>query len=83
MIKVLTSLARFSGVKYQVVDGQYLIPAPPKRSVSSYLLFANDARKGITKPGEKENIADTSKIIGEEWKTLSAEKKQIYEKKAE
>lgn len=76
--RVFANLALFSTAKYEIVNGKYLLPPVPKRSLSSYLLFSNEARKSM----DQSNVTESSKLIAEKWKALTAEEKQKYENKA-
>merc|ERR1719160_1621735 len=49
-----------------------------KRPMSAYFTWLTDNRKSI----KGKNIAEVSKKAGEMWKSLSAEKKKIYEDRA-
>ena len=71
-------LAQFA-TQYHLLKGKYLIPMPPKRAPSAYLLYSQEARKNI----EGESIAETSRKIGAQWKELSDEQKQAYSKQAQ
>lgn len=61
-----------------------MIPPPPKRPLSSYILFSNDIRASInaTTPDGKKSVTEASKQIGEKWKTITPEEKKKYEDKA-
>merc|ERR1712048_1012688 len=49
-----------------------------KRPLSSYFTWLKDTRKSI----KGNNVAEVSKKAGEMWKSLSAEKKKVYEDRA-
>merc|ERR1711972_685958 len=49
-----------------------------KRPLSGYFAWLKDSRKSI----KGKNVAEVSKKAGEMWKSLSAEKKKIYEDRA-
>lgn len=65
--------------QYQILKGKYLVPAPPKRSSSAYVLYSIEAGKKV----EQKSIAERSKVIGQQWKELPDAEKQLYSKKAE
>lgn len=75
----------FSSAKFRIVKGKYLLPVPPKRLPSSFLLFSNEIRPTLldAKEGAKNDITKISKIIGEKWNSLTPEEKAKYEKRAE
>lgn len=44
-MKVFGPMFQFSSAaNYTIYKGKYLIPEPPKRPMSAYILFSNDAR---------------------------------------
>lgn len=47
MLNYFYRSAFFATNKYQIVKGKYLVPLPPKRPLSSYMIFSNEARKGF------------------------------------
>merc|ERR1712190_653432 len=49
-----------------------------KRPLSGYFTWLKDNRKSI----KGKNVAEVSKKAGEMWKSLSAEKKKVYEDRA-
>merc|ERR1711920_429827 len=49
-----------------------------KRPLSGYFTWLKDSRKSI----KGKNVAEVSKKAGEMWKSLSAEKKKVYEDRA-
>merc|ERR1712176_1191592 len=49
-----------------------------KRPLSGYFTWLKDSRKSI----KGKNVAEVSKKAGEMWKSLSADKKKIYEDRA-
>jgi len=58
-------------------------PAPPKRALSSYMLFGNDKRAGIMKANPDFGVGDIGKKLGEMWKAASAADLKAYAKKAD
>jgi hypothetical protein len=77
--RIFSSMAFFSaikaGPKYEIFKGKYLVPVAPKRPLSAYILFSNDARKALAPPaeGQKVSIATQSKDIAEKWKNITPE----------
>lgn len=73
LTKIFNALL-FSTTKYTIQKGRYLIPAPPKRPVSSFILYGNDVRPELMKQvpeDQKISITEISKKIGEMWKTIT------------
>ena len=58
-------------------------PNAPKKRASAYSRFAKTRRVGIKKEHPTAQIGDISKKLGEEWKSLSDEKKTPFIKEAE
>ena len=45
IMKVFGNMFQFStAAKYTIYKGKYLVPEPPKRPLSAYILFSSDAR---------------------------------------
>ncbi|KEQ74067.1 high mobility group box, partial [Aureobasidium namibiae CBS 147.97] len=57
-------------------------PNAPKRGLSAFMFFANEARENVREenPGIKSD--DVGKIVGEKWKSFSEEQKAPFEAKA-
>jgi len=53
----------------------------PKRPMSSYFLFANARRESMKVEHPDKKLTELAKLIGAEWKTISAEDKKAYEDK--
>lgn len=66
LARFIYSMNWFSTAKYEILKGKYLIPPPPKRPLSSYLLFSNDMRSSInaTNPEAKTSVTETAKQLG-------------------
>ena len=54
-----------------------------KRPSNSFILWTQDNRSSLIKENPILNNAAISKLLGQQWKTLSNETKQIYKDKAE
>lgn len=54
-------------------------PIPPKRPISAYFIFLKEQREKLADSLPK-NVTETSKIISEMWRELTAEDKLPYEK---
>lgn len=57
-------------------------PNAPKKAKTSYMYFCDDRRAALKADNPKASVGDMSKIMGAEWKELSAEEKKPYEDKA-
>jgi hypothetical protein len=60
-------------------------PNKPKRNLSGYFFFINEARPEIVRvdlKGDKSKVAAVSKIAGEKWKAMDAKAKEKYEQLA-
>lgn len=56
-------------------------PDAPKRPKSAFILFCDDHREKIKSAENPSSIGELSKLLGEKWKLLSDEEKQVYQKK--
>ena len=54
-----------------------------KRPANSFMIWAQTYRKKVFEANTTLNNAEISKLLGQQWKTLSNEEKQIYKDKAE
>jgi len=54
-----------------------------KRPANSFMIWAQTYRKKVFEDNTTLNNAEISKLLGQQWKTLSNEEKQIYKDKAE
>jgi len=54
-------------------------PSRPKRSMSSFMFFANDKRKEITSKFPNLRMTEVGKRLAEIWRQLTPEEKKIYE----
>lgn len=50
--------------------------------VTGYILYSRDVRKRIVQNNPDSNFGEISKIVGNEWRSLSAGEKQAWEEKA-
>jgi len=62
-------------------------PNAPKRPMSAYLIFTQEARPAIKaemekKAGDKVKVTDVLKALGAKWKTLTDKDKEPFDKKA-
>ena len=69
-----------SSLRAKKADAEGLVP--PKRPLSSYMLFAQDIRASVVKKLGTNSVAEVGKVIGDEWGKLTAAKKKPYEEKA-
>jgi hypothetical protein len=58
---------------WTIVRNRFLVPAKPKRPLTSYLLFYKEKA-----PSLKGDIIENSKQLAAEWKQLTPEQKQKY-----
>ena len=66
-------------IYYNMVKESGDKPQAPKRPLSAFFLFRQDRYKDVTAANPNKNVADITKIISEEWKLLSDEKKKDYQ----
>ena len=58
------------------------VPGQPKRSLSSYFIYVRDNRQKVIADNAGISVTEITKILGAQWKALSAEEKAPYEKLA-
>jgi len=69
--------------RYQKEMEAYQKTLPPKRPLSSYIVFANEIRAGIQAENPEAPVYEIAKIIGAKWKTISNAEREKYKKQAE
>ena len=57
-------------------------PNKPKRAMVAFMYFSIDQRPVMQKKNPTLKIADISKLLGEQWRGMSAAQKAPYDKKA-
>jgi len=57
-------------------------PNAPKRPLSSYMIFAGEARASVVAENPGASIGEVGKALGARWKAFSAEEKAPFEAKA-
>lgn len=57
-------------------------PNAPKRALSAYMFFANDSRETVRTENPGVTFGQIGRLLGEKWKSLSAEEKEPFEAKA-
>eukprot|EP01156_Anaeramoeba_ignava_P021805 Anaeramoba_ignava/c19779_g2_i1.p1 GENE.c19779_g2_i1~~c19779_g2_i1.p1 ORF type:complete len:162 (+),score=75.13 c19779_g2_i1:65-550(+) len=57
------------------------IPSPPKKPLNAYFLFAQDCRPRIKEQNPEIKGSEITKMIGQEWKNLPQEQKDVYKNK--
>lgn len=57
-------------------------PNAPKRSLSAYMFFANENRDIVRAENPGISFGQVGKLLGDRWKSLSADDKLPYETKA-
>lgn len=70
---------------YFVKDAAWLASQPKlnAKSKSGYILFSAEVRKQIMNENPEAGFGEVSKIVGIEWKKLSADAKKEYEMRAQ
>ncbi|KAI9593958.1 nonhistone chromosomal protein 6A [Syncephalis fuscata] len=57
-------------------------PEKPKRALSAYMFFAIDQRDSVKERNPQAGFGEIGKLLGQEWKSLSDDKKKPYLEKA-
>lgn len=58
------------------------LPGQPKRNLSSYFMYVRDNREKVIADNAGISVTEITKILGAQWKALTAEEKAPYEEKA-
>lgn len=56
--------------------------ANKNKVVTGYILYSREVRKSVVQNNPDSNFGEISKIVGNEWRSLSAGEKQAWEEKA-
>lgn len=56
---------------------EYVKTLPPKRPMSSFMLFAQEVRPELMKSNPTNKVSEIGKLIGQKWNTLSETEKQV------
>ncbi|GAB7346549.1 hypothetical protein MBLNU457_5227t1 [Dothideomycetes sp. NU457] len=57
-------------------------PNAPKRSLSAYMIFANEQRDKVREDNPGIKFGEVGKVLGSKWKGLNEKQKAPYEAKA-
>merc|ERR1712057_159104 len=60
----------------------YKPPYKPKRAMVAFMFFSIEQRPSVQKKNPSLGIADISKVLGQQWRGMSASQKAPYEDKA-
>uniref|UniRef100_A0A0D6R3Y0 HMG box domain-containing protein n=1 Tax=Araucaria cunninghamii TaxID=56994 RepID=A0A0D6R3Y0_ARACU len=77
MPKAAKSKTKTRGEKKKQKD-----PNAPKRGLSAYMFYANENRERVRTENPNITFGQVGKVLGEEWKGLTDEKKSKYQKMA-
>lgn len=58
------------------------VPGQPKRNLSSYFIYVRENREKVIADNAGISVTEITKILGAQWKALSADEKAPYEEKA-
>jgi hypothetical protein len=58
-------------------------PKKPKKALSAFMIFSNENRARIKDAHPDASFGELGKILGQEWNSLSEEKKKPYQDKAQ
>ena len=54
----------------------------PKRPLTPYFIYASENRGLIKEKNPEMKVTDISKVLGQQWKELTTEQKDVYVKKS-
>merc|ERR1712224_1198555 len=60
----------------------YKPPDKPKRPMGAFMFFSIEQRPSVQKKNPSLGIADISKVLGQQWRGMTAGQKAKYEEKA-
>jgi HMG (high mobility group) box len=60
------------------VDIAAQAPAPPKRPLTSYMIFHTKNRKRVQAENPKSNFSEIGKLLGQEWRQHESERDQVF-----
>ena len=68
--------------RYEKEMKSYVPPYKPKRAMVAFMFFSIEQRPSEQKKNPSLGIADISKLLGQQWRTMSDSQKARYEKLA-
>merc|ERR1712072_1424806 len=68
--------------RYEKEMKSYTPPYKPKRAMVAFMFFSIEQRPAVQKKNPSLGIADISKVLGQQWRGMSATQKGPYEEKA-
>merc|ERR1719482_1168633 len=68
--------------RYEKEMKSYTPPYKPKRAMVAFMFFSIEQRPAVQKKNPSLGIADISKVLGQQWRSMSDAQKAPYEKKA-
>lgn len=60
----------------------YLQKANKNKVVTGYILYSREVRKQVVQNNPESNFGEISRIVGNEWRSLPSNEKQMWEEKA-
>jgi len=79
--RICTAISSLQAGNYENIVKKLKLPSPPKRPGTAYIQFVQDQLPAIQKSNASLKQSEKFKLIGEEWRKLSSETKQVYETK--
>merc|ERR1711959_689291 len=68
--------------RYEKEMKSYTPPYKPKRAMVAFMFYSIEQRPAVQKKNPSLGIADISKVLGQQWRGMSATQKGPYEEKA-
>merc|ERR1712057_68494 len=68
--------------RYEEEMKSYTPPYKPKRAMVAFMFYSIEQRPAVQKKNPSLGIADISKVLGQQWRGMSATQKGPYEEKA-
>ena len=68
--------------RYEKEMKAYKPPYKPKRPMVAFMFFSIEQRPSVQKKNPSLGIADISKVLGQQWRGMTAGQKAKYEEKA-
>eukprot|EP01114_Cavostelium_apophysatum_P016757 TRINITY_DN482_c0_g1_i1.p1 TRINITY_DN482_c0_g1~~TRINITY_DN482_c0_g1_i1.p1 ORF type:complete len:341 (+),score=135.48 TRINITY_DN482_c0_g1_i1:124-1146(+) len=81
--KAYNEQAKKDRVRYEKEKAEAAKNAPPKKPLTSFLIYANEQRAAVQAANPKLTMPEVGKALGEKWRTLSENEKAKYNKIAE
>merc|ERR1711959_581453 len=78
----IADISKMLGAQWRSMSATQTAPYEPKRAMVAFMFYSIEQRPAVQKKNPSLAIADISKVLGQQWRGMSATQKGPYEEKA-